>query len=48
MPPAFTFDPALVAPEVRDGMAAGTAVAHAVLHHSTVPHWTTDASVRLP
>ncbi|AWZ03480.1 MULTISPECIES: universal stress protein [unclassified Streptomyces] len=27
MPPAFSFDPALLAPEVRDGMAAGTATA---------------------
>ncbi|MFJ1566518.1 universal stress protein [Streptomyces erythrochromogenes] len=27
MPPAFTFDPALIAPEVRDGLAAGTATA---------------------
>ncbi|MET9854525.1 universal stress protein [Streptomyces sp. NPDC006450] len=27
MPPAYTFDPALIAPEIRDGMAAGTATA---------------------
>ncbi|WP_371613994.1 universal stress protein [Streptomyces sp. NBC_00454] len=27
MPPTFSFDPALFAPEVRDGMAAGTATA---------------------
>ncbi|MET3983083.1 universal stress protein [Streptomyces sp. PvR034] len=27
MPPAYGFDPALLAPEVRDGMAAGTATA---------------------
>nr|WSX53084.1 universal stress protein [Streptomyces sp. NBC_00974] len=27
MPPAYTFDPALIAPEIRDGMAADTATA---------------------
>ncbi|MFH7594412.1 hypothetical protein WDV06_04810 [Streptomyces racemochromogenes] len=27
MPPAYGFDPALIAPEVRDGIAAGAATA---------------------